>query len=176
MDSYMVDVFRAVLAPSDRKLISWSRTVDESLLEHVLRGGGTMGGGNLRQSLPAMKSLQFEIDFVLFVDGEIAGKDRDHYAEELHCRKPAAEFVAKQIRLAERERRDVTPVLSAFAAMPHAGNRRHGQGDPLVHWIQRYARNYSHALLGNFPTSEASLHHLENCPVLPKFYRRGSAA
>lgn len=175
-DSYAVDVFHPVLARGDRKLISWSTTVDESLLEQVLRGGGLMGSRFLHRPLPAVKSLRFEIDFVLFIDGEIAGKDRDKYAAELQCRKSAAEFVAKQIRLAESEGRDVTPVLSAIEKMPHIGNLRHGHGDPLVHWVQRYAHDYLQTVRHHVSTPEARLRHLENRPILPKLYRRHSAA
>lgn len=151
-DSYLVDVFHPVLAGRDRKLITWSRNIDESMLEHVLRGGGFMGSGSTHRPLRAVKSLRFEIDFVLFADGEIAGEDRDRYAAELKCRKPAAEFVAKQIRLAQTEGRDVTPVLSAIAELPHIGNLRHGQGDPLIHWVQRYARDYVHTMSRNAST------------------------
>jgi hypothetical protein len=178
-DSYMVDVYHPVLGRGDRKLITWSTTVDESLLDHVLRGGGFIGSGSFyRPSFSAANSLRFEIDFVLFVDGEIAGLDPDKYAAELRCRKPAADFVVKQIRLAENQHRDVAPVLSALADMPHVGSLRHAQGDPLVHWVQKYARDYLGSLsrnIGSVNTPEAKLRHLENRPTLPKFYRRTTA-
>jgi hypothetical protein len=74
-------------------------------------------------------SLRFEIDMLLFADGELAGPDTDKFAAELRGRKPAAEFVAKQIRLAEAEGRDVTPVLSALAEIPSLGRLGHVQGD-----------------------------------------------
>jgi hypothetical protein len=47
----------------------------------------------------------------MFEDGQIAGPDPDGYAFELLARRPAAEFIARQIRLADDEKRDVTPVL-----------------------------------------------------------------
>jgi hypothetical protein len=44
---------------------------------------------------------------------------------------PAAEFVAKQIRLAQAEDRDITPVLSALVEIPCLGRLGHAQSDPL---------------------------------------------
>lgn len=179
-DSYMVNVYHPVLGRGDRKLIMRSTAVDESLLDHVLRGGGVIGSGIIdrQRDHSEVKSIRFEIDFVLFIDGEIAGPDRGKYAAELHCRKPAADFVAKQIRLAESEGRDVIPVLSAVAEMPHIGNLRRGQGDPLVHWVQKYARDYLHTVQPHAAavnTPEARLRQLENRPIMPKFYRRQNA-
>jgi hypothetical protein len=172
----MVDVYHPVLGHGDRKLITRSTTIDESLLDHMKRGGCFMGGGtSYRPTVGVVNSLRFEIDFVLFADGEIAGLDTDKYAAELQCRKPAADFVIKQIRLAESEHRDVRPMLSALADMPHIGSLHHGQGDPLVH---EYARDYLRALGRNASsvnTPEAKLRHLENRPTLPKFYRRTAA-
>jgi hypothetical protein len=89
--------------------------VDEALIDHVGAGGGFIGLGlvttQMSRSLPAIVELSFEIDFLVFEDGETAGPDSDPYAVELHCRKPAAEFIARQIRLAMAESRDLTPVL-----------------------------------------------------------------
>jgi len=174
-DSYMVDIYHPVLKAADRKLICPSVTVDESFVEHVLRGGGSMGGGNGRESLVGVTSLRLEIDMVLFADGEIAGQDSDKFAAELQCRKPAAEFVAKQIRRARDEGRDVAPVLSALAEIPCLGRLGHAQGDPLVLWTRHYAKDY----LGHMNRkttgvdwAEARLRHLENRPTIPKFYRR----
>ena len=42
-DSYMVDVFRAVVEPGSRRLISRSANLDESIIDHVLAGGGVVG-------------------------------------------------------------------------------------------------------------------------------------
>lgn len=73
-DSYFVDVYHPVLKSHDRKLVCPSTTVDESLIDHVLKGGGCMGGrftgGDFFSGLT---SLRFEIDMILFEDGEIAG-------------------------------------------------------------------------------------------------------
>jgi len=94
---------------------------------------------------------------------------------ELRSRKPAAEFVAKQIRRARAEGRDVEPVLPALAEIPCFGRLGHVQGDPLVHWTRHYARNYRlqmHLKTGDLDWAEASLLHLENRPTLPKLYRR----
>ncbi len=168
-DSYMVDVYQPVLKPHDRKLISPSATVDESFIDHVLHGGGGMGGSIGRQSLPGVISLRLEFDMLLFADGEIAGPDTDKFAAELQCRKPAAEYIAKQIRSAEADARDVRPVLSALAEVPFL------HPDPLAEWTQRYAREclrrIKHPLPGiGWP--EAMLRRLENRPALPSFYRR----
>jgi hypothetical protein len=176
-DSYMVDVYRAVAEPGSRHLISPSGSVDEALIDHVLAGGGMMGGRcGSEPSLANVVEGNFEIDFVLFVDGEIAGIDGNQFGAELRCRKPAAEFVVKQIRAASAEGRDVTPVLSALSGIPCLGRTRRGQGDPLLHSIQRYARDYLIAMRvqnqGPFDMREAKLRHLENRPTLPRFYRR----
>jgi hypothetical protein len=176
-DSYMVDVYHPVLRVRDRKLICRSATVDESLIDHLLGGGGIMGSGtrSSTQSLAGMTSLRLDIDMLLFADGEIAGIDTDKFAPELRGRKPAAEFVAQQIRLAEAEGRDVAPVLSALAEIPSLGRLGHAQGDSLVHWIRHYAREYLRAIgqtLDRVDMREAQLRHLENRPTLPKFYRR----
>jgi hypothetical protein len=176
-DSYMVDVYHPVLGVGDRKLICWSATVDESLIEHVVHGGGSMigGVGSGGASLTGVTSLRLEIDMLLFSDGEIAGPDVEKFAAELQSRKPAAEFVAKQIRLAEAEGRDVTPVVSALAEVPCLGRLGHAQGDPLVHWTRHYALEYLHALRRKserIDMREARLRHFENRPTLPRFYRR----
>ena len=176
-DSYMVDVYHPVLRAADRKLISPSMTVDESFVEHVLRGGGGMGGGSGRESLVGVTSLRLDIDMVLFADGEMAGQDSNKFVAELQCRKPAAEFVANQIRRARDEGRDVQPVLSALAEIPCLGRLGHAQGDPLVHWTRHYAQDYLRHMNRKTTTvdwAEARLRHLENRPTLPKFYRRQS--
>jgi hypothetical protein len=175
-DSYMVDVYRAVAEPGSRHLITLSVYLDESMIDHVLAGGGIIQAGT-RSTTPAPKiiELTFEIDFVLFADGEIAGSDPDHFAIELQCRKPAAEFVARQIRIAAAEGRDVTPVLTALAEIPALGRLGHPQGDPRVHWIRHYSREYLRAIgrkIGGLDMPEVRLQHLENRPPLPKFYRR----
>jgi hypothetical protein len=118
--------------------------------------------------------LRLEIDMLLFADGEIAGPDSSKFAAELITRKPVAEFVARQIRLAEAEHRDIAPVLSALAEVPCFGRPGHAQADPLVHWTRRYAREYLRAAgrkIGNVDMREAKLRHLESRPALPKFYR-----
>lgn len=174
-DSYMVDVYRAVAEPGSRHLITPSGSLDETLIDHVRSGGGLMGASVSRPSLAQIVEVSFEIDFILFADGEIAGPDTDRYAADLRSRKPAAEFVAKQVRLAMAEGRDVTPVLSALAEVPCLGRLGHAQGDPLVHWTGRYAREYLRAMgrkIGTVDMREARLRHFENRPEIPKFYRR----
>jgi hypothetical protein len=117
----------------------------------------------------------FEIDLVLFADGEFSGPDTDRHLLQLQSRKRAAEFVFKQIRQAQAEDRDVERVLSALAEIPCLGSLQHGQGDPLVHWTHRYASDYQrdlHEKSGDVDWAAVRLRHLENHPTLPKFYRR----
>jgi len=176
-DRYMVDVYRPIVEPRSRQVITPSGRMNETLMDHVLAGGGLvyvkMGG--LERSLDTVVEMTFEIDFVLFQDGEFAGPDPDRYGLELQFRKPAAEFVARQIRLAMAEQRDVTSVLSALAEIPCIGGLGRVQGDSLVHWTKHYAQEYLRAMsrqTGTFDRREAQLRHLENCPTFPKFYRR----
>ena len=164
-DSYQADIYHPVLKPQDRKLICFSTAVDESFLDHLARGGGGFAIGGGRRQLPSgTTSLRLEIEMLLFADGELAGAQTDKYALELQCRKPAAEFIAKQIRLAEAENRDITPVLSALNEMPYL------RDDILAHWVRRYASYYlTHS---SDEQKRAALRHLENRPALPEFYRR----
>jgi hypothetical protein len=175
-DSYAVDVYRAVAEPGSRHLISPSGSVDETLLKHVLAGGGFIAGASAsKHSWADVVEVTFEIHLVLFADGEIAGPDPDGYTEELQCRKPAVEFIARQIRLARAEGRDITPVLAALAEAPAFGGLGHAQGDPLVHWVRHYAQDYlrnMHRKIGRLDMGEAKLQYLENRPTLPQFYRR----
>lgn len=175
-DSYMVDVYDPVLRAGDRKLVCRNIILDESVLDHVLDGGGMMRAGSVTgpDPLVGVLSLQFEVDMLLFADGEIAGPDTEKFAVELQSRKPAAEFVAKQIRLALAEGRDVSPVLSALTEIPCFGRLGHVKGDPLVHWTRRYAREYLHAAgrkIGDLDMQAAKLRHFESRPSLPRFYR-----
>ena len=173
-DSYLVDVYRPILEPGSRQLISPSGSLNESLVEHVRAGGGVIGGF-IRTNMERPQPTIFEIDLIVFADGEIAGSDPDHFAAELQCRKPAAEFVARQIRLAADEGRDVAPVLSALSSIPSLSSHGHGNPDPLVYWTKHYAKQYLGYLrrkVGDLDMREAGLRHLENRPVLPKFFRR----
>jgi hypothetical protein len=165
-DSYMVDEYQPVLQPNDGLLICRSTSIHESLLDHVLNGGGTIGSGSGRQSsLVGIKSLRFEIDMLLFADGEIVGPNNEGFAAELRFRKPAAEFIANQVRTAESKSWDVIPVLSALSEVPHLGD------DFLAHWTRHYA-SWLLRHMGHERTKDALLHHLENRPTLPTFYRR----
>jgi hypothetical protein len=55
--------------------------VDEALIDHVGAGGGFIGSGlvttQMSRSLPAIVELSFEIDFLVFEDGETAGPDSE---------------------------------------------------------------------------------------------------
>ena len=155
-------------------LINPSGAINESLLEHVKRGGGNFGSGHSGgpRDFYDSDAMVFSIDLVLFADGEIAGPDPDRYCAELRCRKPAAEFVAKQIRSADAEGRDPAPVLKALAEIPRDKN------DVLVEWVHTYARQYLTAAAS--PNSQierkaGTLRHLESRPQLPRFYRRDDA-
>ena len=176
-DSYFVDVFRAVAEPGSRHLIGPSGSLDEAMLDYVLAGGPCVmarTGGSQDHDYEIVE-VTFEIDLVVFADGEIAGPDPDKFAALLQSRKPAAEFVARQVRLADAEGRDAMPVISALAEIPHLGRPRHGPYDPLVHNTVNFAREYLRRV--QHTTSErnlreAELRRLENRPELPKFYRR----
>ena len=177
-DSYMVDVYRAVAEAGSRHLMTPSGMLDESLIEHVLAGGGYIGAGVEARSVDRVVEMTFEIDLILFADGEICGSDPDRQAIQLQCRKPAAEFVANQIRRAIEEHRNVEPVLSALAEIPCLGSLHYlgrGLSDPRVLWIKHYAKDYlAHAKRNDerINWAEVRLRHLENRPALPKFYRR----
>lgn len=165
-DSYLVDVYRPVLSQGDRLLICRSACIHESLLDHVLNGGGAVSGGvGDRSSLSEVRSIELQMNMLLFSDGELAGPDTEHFAAELRCRKRAAQFIAKQIRAAESEHRDVTPVLLALKELPHL------REDFLAGWTQRYASQYL-TRMRDERMRIGMLQHLENRPTLPKFYRR----
>jgi hypothetical protein len=171
-DSYKVDVYRPVVLPQSKQLLSVSGRldVDQSLYDHVLAGGGAMGaGGSAGKGFSdAVEEITFQIELVVFADGEIAGPDPGHYAAELQGRKRAAEYVAKHVRLAMLEERDPTPVVAALCDMPHL------RTDVLAHLVCEYARTYlrqSSMRGGRVDWAEAALKHLENRPALPKFYR-----
>jgi len=175
-DSYRVEVFRAVAEPGSRHLIGPSGSLDEAMLAHVQAGGGFITGiaGAREHPQPDVVEVTFEIDLIVFADGEIAGPDPDRFAALLQCRKQAAEFVAQQVRLADAEGRDATPVISALAAIPHLGRPGHGPYDPLVYMTVTYAREYLRRVQhpGELDMREVELRRLENRPELPKFYRR----
>ena len=177
-DSYIVDVYRPVIAAGARVLLTQSRIVSEQIIDHVGAGGGCIVGGTRARMSPEPEivNLTFQIDFVLFEDGEISGPDPNRYAVTLQCRKKAASFVAQQVRLAEAEGRDVTPLLLALVNMPHFGSLHHEQGDRLVQLTQHYAKYYLDTVKRDPATGvnwcEAALRHLESRPELPRFFRR----
>jgi hypothetical protein len=174
-DSYAVDIFRPIADPASRHLIAPSGCVSESSLNRILSGGGFVGASTRGvHTLSDLTEVTFEIHLIVFDDGEIAGPDPDDYAVELQGRKRAAEFVAKQIRMAQAEGRDVTPVLSALAEAPALGSSGR-QGDPVFHSVRHYASDYllhMHRKIGNLDLAEAKLRHLESRPTLPDFYHR----
>lgn len=175
-DSYAVDVFHPVAEPASRHLVTPSGCVSDAFLEHIQSGGGLVRGSvGTTSSSSDLAQVTFEIHLIVFIDGEIAGPDPDHFAAELQGRKRAAEFVAKQIRMAQAEGRDVTPVLTALIEAPCLGSRGRPQSDPLFHSVRHYAGEYlrnMHRKRGDLDLAEATLRHLENRPELPKFYRR----
>ncbi len=173
-DSYTMEEFRAVVEPHARQIISANGRLDKALIDEVAAGGG--GGvfaGSSGIRLPIVDDYEFAIDLIVFEDGEVAGPDPDGYASELLARKPAAEFVAKQIRLADAEERDVTPVLVALSQIPSLGRIGHAQGDPFVHCTRYYAEQYLRSgQLGKRDRRETVLKWIERIPPIPKFYRR----
>ena len=178
-DSYTVDVFRPIADPVSRHLVTPSGCISEASLNHIHSGGGFVGGSVGRaHSFSELADVTFKIHLIVFVDGEIAGPDPDDYGAELQSRKRAAEFVAKQIRLAQAEARDVTPVLTALAEAPALGTLGRPEGDPLFASVRHYASDYlrfMHRKIGNVDMAEAKLRHLENRPTLPDFYRRSAS-
>ena len=90
-DSYMVDVYRAVAEPGSRHLISPAGSVDAALIDHVRAGGGLISAGGSKPALSRVVELTFEIEFVLFEDGEIAGPDPDRGRK-------AGEFAVRRVR------------------------------------------------------------------------------
>jgi hypothetical protein len=170
-DSYKVDVYRPVVLPQCKQLLSvpGRLDVDQSLYDHVLAGGAMGGGGSAgKRFSDAAEEITFQIELVVFSDGEIAGPDPGHYAAELQGRKRAAEYVAKHVRLAMLEERDPTTVVTALRDMPHL------RTDPLAHLVCEYARAYlqQSSMRGDsVDWAEAALKHLENRPALPRFYR-----
>jgi len=180
-DSYRVDVFRAVAEPGSRHLIGPSGSLDQAMLAHLQAGGGFITGivSARERPQPDVVEVTFEIDLIVFADGEIAGPDPDRFAALLQCRKQAAEFVARQVRLADAEGRDATSVISALAEIPHLGRPGHGPFDPLVHSTVEFAREYLRRVqhkIGELDVREVELRRLENRPALPKFYRRPEPA
>jgi hypothetical protein len=140
-DSHTVDVYRPIVEAGTRRIMTQSGEADETIIDRMAAGGGVVAGGSsrVRGNEAETVELTFQIDFILFEDGEIAGSD------PALCRSAAlpetrAEFVAKQIRLAQAEDRDVTPVLSALVDIPLFGSLHREQGDRLVQWTQYYAR------------------------------------
>jgi hypothetical protein len=165
-DSYMVDGDRPVAASRSKHLLSpVSGRTDAALLEHVRKNGGTivMKVSTANLSLAEAKELKFEIQLIVFEDGELLGADPERYAARVQCRKPAAEFVAAQIRAAELEGRDVTPVLSALASMPFL------REDFIAYWTRHFA---SHYLSTSHGSAESKYCHIENRQAIPKFYRK----
>ena len=176
-DSYETAIFRPVADTGSRHLISPSGSVSETILDHVIEGGGWIGGSSFttNRTLSEIVEVTFEIHLIVFDDGEIAGPDPNGYCTELQGRKRAAKFVARQIRIAREEGRDVTPVLNALVEAPSLGDVGSPQGDPLFHSVRRYARDYLRHMnrkIGDTDMGKARLRHLENRPALPKFYRR----
>lgn len=177
-DSYKVDVFRPVAEPASRHLITPAVCVSETSLEHMQSGGGFGASVRSTSSFSDLAEVTFEIQLVVFIDGELAGSDPDDFAIELQGRKQAAEFVARQIRMAQAEGRDITPVLTDLVEAPVLGSLGRPEGDPLFHSVRHYARDYlrhMHRKIGGINLSEAKLRHLETRPELPQFYRRSAS-
>ena len=159
---------QAIVEADAQPLLTSCGIIDESMLDQVQgkdRAVGTGGGGRsgVRDSiLDSGMELTFAIDLLVFADGEVAGPDRDNYAADLECCNSAAQFVARQARMAESENRDAVPVLSALAEMPAMLGT-----DPTAHWIKLFAQH----CLGN-NVSDKIVRSFENIPALPKLYRR----
>lgn len=156
------------IKPGARHLLGSSRTVAESLFDEGEPGNASgWGGGSSGRSselfLDDEAEITFALDVMIFADGEVAGLDPDNYVEQLECQELAFQFVTRQVRLAEKENRDVTPVLSALKQMPLS----FAQCDPCAHMIKSLA---AHVLAAR--VRERIVQGLEEADILPKFYRR----
>ncbi len=172
MDSYAVDVYRPVLSTRTRLLVTETESIAETAINHVLGGGGMIMSRGRRPSEHRKDGARFQIEFVLFADGETAGPDPDHYGQELQLRKRAAMYVAEQIRSADRENRNITSALSAICEIPlHPDDL---QGLLIDEYARRYLRR-SIMKMGSVNWKEAALKHLDGQPTLPAFYRRDAS-
>ena len=121
----------------------------------------------------AASERTFSIDLIVFADGEVCGPDPDHYGFELLSRKHVAEFVARQVRLAVAEDRDVTPVLNALCMIPSWPSMDQLRLDePVLRNTKHFAGIYLAFTRrpGDVATMrEVALKRLENQPTLPKF-------
>jgi hypothetical protein len=132
---------------------------------------------DFRDSIAEVTSLAFVVDMLMFADGEIVGPDDGKFAGELRCRRRAAEFVAKQVRPAEAESRDVTPVLSAPAEFPILNDPLYPPGDFITRWIRQHASQYLRAVHHSDDfLRAATLRRLENHRLLPRYYRSEGGA
>jgi hypothetical protein len=150
-------------------MITRAGMLDESVIDHILAGGGFMGAGSRARPLPDnVTELTFQIDLIVFADGEIAGPDPDDFAAELQVRKSAAEFIAKHIRQAEAEDQNVASALAEFSQIPM------NHKDPLARMLHDQAETYMRRV--RLPVgrdmSTTALRFLETRPDLPSFYRR----
>lgn len=171
-DSFLNQPGKPMLDPHDRELITPSSQILESVLQLTLNpaGRGLIVGSGGRHSITNYSAAAFSIDFVLFEDGEIAGDDPDRYGAEMVLRKAAGGFVASQVRAADAEGRDATPVLNALASMPVMRDELMGR------LIADFARRFMHSVSRRDDASasmhEALLRHYENLPTPPKYYRK----
>lgn len=121
---------------------------------------------------PTAVAVTFQIDFILFADGQMFGPDHRHFAKELESRQAAAKFVAQQIRLALAERRDPAPVISALCDLPQLHSH------PLESLVRDCARTFLQSTLRLDHRSsrvKSALWRLENMPPLPSFHRPDDA-
>ncbi len=167
-DSYLLHPLRPVLEADGRILLSPSNTLTESLVRHVLAGGGFLGAGNRPHAGRDVIEVWFQLNFIAFEDGEVSGSDPDRYALELQLRNQAASFVAHHIRTAIAQGHSPEPVLQALESLPQLDGERYPR--LIAQEAQNYLR-YSSMQATSFDPKESALRHLENRPALPKFYR-----
>ncbi len=171
VDSYGEVGTRPVAASGSRLRLTPDGGIGEVPVEGVqaarYTSGRVPGARTAQQVLPGVMEVWFQLDLLLFADGELAGSDPDRFALELQCRGRAAGYVEQQIRAAMAEGRDAAPILAALRDVPHLHD------DALARTVSRFARE---ALRRSAHTSthafDASLKYLESRPELPEFYRR----
>ena len=59
-------------------------------------GSGGLSREHAVPQLPGVMEVWFQVDLLLFADGELAGSDPDRFALELQSRRRAADFIADQ--------------------------------------------------------------------------------
>jgi hypothetical protein len=170
-DSYRSHPFRSVVPAGSCQLIVPSGRLHDVV--YPIEALGYVRSIADQSVPPTAIAVTFQIDFILFADGQMFGPDHGHFANELESRQAAANFVAQQIRLALAEHRDPAPVISALSDLPQLHSH------PLESVVRDCARAFLRSTLRMEHRSsrvKSALWRLENLPTLPTFHRRDDAS